>query len=174
MAIYKPTKRTRALSLTSLMIMLTVSACSPGADRADEASKLPFQTAQEFNTLYQACMAESGWEMSLGADEESVIYDQPTEAQAPLFNADRDACLDSLGQLNPAPPSQETVLRIYEAQVASAECLREQGASIGDTPSFQEYTETFSSDQWSPYLSLSADEYVKLAQVCPELEPVFE
>lgn len=167
-------KRIWILSLSSVVVMLGASACSSPADATDEDIKLPFQTAQEFNRLYQACMAESGWEMSIGEDGESVIYDQPTEAQAPVFNEDRDVCLDSLGQLNPAPPSEETVLRIYESQVASAECLREQGASIGEIPSFQEYADTFNSEQWSPFSSLGPNEYMTLTQACPELDPVFE
>lgn len=177
-----------AAALTALTAALAAG-CTTSAEPEPAAAFTPptwfaqqAQEREERRTLLQACIARSGWNVTM--DEFGGAAEPFTdEAEVARFGADRDACLVELGL--PAGPPELTVddlHEFYRGNVDTLACLRDQGFPLEDPPSEDAWVEqalsAFSGSAtgapgddvaaaqlWHPY-----DAVPELQQADPDLE----
>lgn len=159
--------------MVALALCVSASACSasepPRSDLADGALSL----APAADVVYR-CLTDKGWDVTIDwqggieVDSESV----PVE-QYDIFDADSDACWavidDRVKSMQP-----EEISEIYDDELTTRECLIDEGYSIDDPPSEQQYIDTFHGRRWSAYGNnipldtLSDEEWRALNEKCPQ------
>lgn len=130
-------------------------------------------TDQNFAANLAGCMKDAGWDVEVHADN-SMSAEYPDE-QDDAYTAALDSCKAEFGYDVPPPElTTEQLKTLYQANMALAGCLREQGHQINDIPSEQAFID--GSGVFDPYgelqnpggSALTEDEYAKLIKICPE------
>lgn len=122
----------------------------------------------DFSTDYPACMSDLGWD-SVKDTDGGVITNIPS-GQRSAYTAARDQCLELIGASDRPAPTTEQLKGLYEAQLASRDCLIGEGFSLPEPPSEQVFLE--SAGAWSPYIALPDDAlsegFDELVKRCPQ------
>jgi hypothetical protein len=158
---------------TSTVVIMLVGIGIAGCARAEaESGTRSIQSEADFDLMMSSCMAERGWVMIVDPNG-GLTMDLPPDAQLPIYYEDRDTCLGTLGQLEARELTEVEMNSLYEAQLAVLECLVVEGFAIEEAPSYQEYAQSFLTDQWSPYSKVSPADFAAAESLCPQTPPVY-
>ncbi len=157
--------------------LLGVVGCT--ADNAQEAAPAVSESAAPAaDDATLDCVRDRGWEIVV--EEDGWSAPGVTEAQFETYSADVEECsqlhqtVQALEDISP-----EEWQTGYAETVESAQCLRDEGYDIPETPSFQAWQDSYfadreGSEQWVPWLfvpvdSLSTEEWRELEETCPQV-----
>ncbi len=122
---------------------------------------------------YTQCLIDGDWPVTLNAEGDGfTVGSIPFDQRERFFEADRE-CMAEAGPMPVAPPpTPEEFTTLYDALLAVAECLENEGYTIDPAPSLEVFTDTYRTGPWHPYLSLPDDlspaEWRRLERVCPQ------
>lgn len=149
----------------------------PGADASDVDSPASGAAASSAVSSAVECLRDRGWEIVV--DSEGFGAPGIPEAQFDAYVADVDECTrlnETIEPLEDIPP--ERWEKAYADTVESAQCLRDQGYDIPETPSLQAWRDSYFVDdgasQWVPWgfvpvPSMSGSELRALEAICPQV-----
>jgi len=166
------------MALLGAVVGLLVAGCSSDNQQPRPETKTAEQSSEMLDASV-ACMRERGWDIEVREDE-SWYAPGVSEEQYDAYVADTNECREANETIEqPEDVSAERWKNGYDAVLASAECLRDQGYDIPKAPSFQAWKDTFfvgdGANQWLPWSfvpvpSMSADEFTSLEENCPQVE----
>ena len=113
---------------------------------------------------------EQGWDVTVTKD--SVSYEEDDE-QTSALNAAHDECLASLNlDDDPGEVTEEIIQRAYDREVASWDCLTNEGYTIEELPSYGVYKDRLMDGKdyttWAGVHGVSEIELARLSEVCPD------
>lgn len=180
-----PAMTTRTIVGVVGLIVLMTSSCtgSPAPDEASSQTGQPSTSSdgatlspdQEYGQLVAQCLRDKGWPVEFNPRDRSTSVDYPA-AQEEAYLADRAECDAQFSDRLEEPltsPEDPRWQEQYEFHLNSAECLRQEGYSIPEAPSFEVYVEQYlagAENAWLPYGFVPAmDEAALLAlqEKCP-------
>jgi hypothetical protein len=124
-----------------------------------------YPTQYDLSVARAACMRELGWEVEV--DPDGVSRTEVPEAQDDVFNADSDACLKQLGVDTARALTDQEVSWLYEYSRISADCLRDAGYAVEDTPSFQRFRDLYATNPWFPWSGVPPEQAPAAIEKCP-------
>jgi len=156
--------------------VLALAACSATPDLPPtKPADLTFDVGlrPDFATDMQACLTDSGWSVSLGADG-SYITDNIPNGQHDVYTEDEADCREQFGYDQPPPAlSDDQVHEVYQHGLWDWKCLDENGYSPDSPPSEQAFLDGYHTTAalWSPLsqytASLPPDDLSELLSACP-------
>lgn len=152
-----------------------LAACAPDEptvsldESADALSMAPVS-----NFVYQ-CLTDKGWDVTLTWDGGIEVSSETIpEAQLSLYDADSDECWSVIdGRV--ASMQDDEIAGVYLDELATRECLIEQGFEVESPPSEQTFIETFRGSRWSayggaelPFGAITEERWRDLNAACPQ------
>lgn len=144
-------------------VALIAAACGPGGTEAQigDIQGQRYSIADQAALIVE-CLRERGFSAEV-YEGIGVYVEGPQLAEAEKAQGE---CADEVEAAYPLPPPLSD-REGYEAQVATAECLRDQGLTIPDPPTYETWLE--SDRAWSPYGNLTTSyDFWALHRVCPQ------
>jgi hypothetical protein len=169
---------TRLTASIALLVpaVLLVGACSSAAPRsvsdaptsAPSASQQAIQSEEDGQRIVYDCMAERGWTAAANGG-----YNAPQEQSDKLVE-DLTDCSEQVDAAV-APWNESDWQLVYDENIASAQCLQDNGYVVPEEPSLQVFRDTYYTDAiWDPYENVPEDEISKvIGALCPQPELVF-
>jgi hypothetical protein len=157
---------------------LAVLAIMSGCTQAPSVDPAPENTSTDYEATdrrVMQCLADLGWEIVDVETGESRV----PEEQLSQFNLDSEMCLEQVaGPIDTTPLTDEELVRLYEVEGESVECLATLGYAI-DLPSLQTFMDGYHNG--APFTAyadllgqLNASEYSKATDACPPAALTFE
>lgn len=120
------------------------------------------------------CLQQDGWDVTIDDRIGLVSYESNTTVdQESAFSSAETACREKFPyrEITPADWSDQDWRDVYDSDLTTADCLRREGHSVPDAPSFDTYREQYDDpDGWSPYkeITVGQSEWERLNMACPQ------
>lgn len=169
----------RPLPVVLVLALALVGCASPAADSSELVAGLTPEEAQYIEQANQAvertgqCLIDRGWNVEIAPDGWGVTDLDATQKSA--YDADVADCQAETGMASmaPLPDSPERSHRLYEYEADLAECLRDEGFDVPETPSEQVFVDRYKTDNpWFAYATLDPGEvgperWAEIEATCP-------
>lgn len=118
------------------------------------------------------CLKDRGWEVTIEWDG-GVIADSRTIPieQKPLYEQDTKECFEEMDARLVLDDSEKE--RLYNAELATRDCLIELGHEIPGPPTLQTYLDTYEDRPWTAWSyvdlrNMVESDYRQLNEACPQ------
>jgi len=169
------TRRRLLLSASTALVCVFLTGC--GGPSVDEQVVVPpaaLSLSPAADVVYE-CLTAKGWEVTIswegGIESSSEAIPQ---AQLDRYEDDEAACWSIIDE-RVQSMSSDAIAEVYEAELATRDCLREQGLDVSEPPSQQQYVDTFHGERWMAYAASDIDSVAsdpaawrRIAQACPQ------
>jgi hypothetical protein len=150
----------RGSSLPALLLslggMLLMSGCAGGDELAPAPAPTNTDAAATANVI--SCLTDRGWDVE--AEGETSFRANYAEEQRSAYQADLDYCLNEFVEIRtPDSITDEQWADFYAAEAATAECLREHGVSVPETPSLQSLIDSYTAgESWTAWANVDTSQ----------------
>ncbi|USQ80807.1 hypothetical protein NF556_03875 [Ornithinimicrobium faecis] len=167
-------------SLALAALVLSGCAGTEGTAERDEATSSGVDRQAEYEQVLSAqdqlhtCMAELGYTVTEEGGE-TGIAPMPGDEGDQRFFADLEACREQHPLPPIAPRTEDELVRLYEAKLAQARCIEDQGYETVPPPSLETYLaemqrppESVVTPPWDPLSQpLVGGAVIELEELCP-------
>jgi len=154
------------------LLVLLLAGCTQSPEptaSTPEPTRLSMSVAGDLTYL---CLRDRGWEVDI--DWDGGILSDSTKipaAQLDLYLADEKDCLQTAWSSLKIDDAEKD--RLYAAELATKECLENEGHEIPEPPSEQVYLDSYDAGPWMAWSyvdvrPLSEDEFKALNMKCPQ------
>lgn len=158
----------------AVLLLASLAACASTSDPGEEAASSGTSQSPAANVVYQ-CLVDKGWDVTISWDGgiEANSNDIP-DAQSDTYDQASTECW-AVVEDRVAAYTPERIAEVYAMELATRECLIEQGLSVDEPPSEQAYIDTFHGERWMAYMASDIDtvatdesRYKEIATACPQ------
>lgn len=156
------------------LLLASITGCAASPDRS-EGEDPPGQSLSPAADVVYQCLVDKGWDVTITWDGgiEARSSDVP-DAQVGRYEEDSAKCWAVIDERVAAyTPAQ--IAEVYDMELATRECLIEQGLSVAEPPSEQTYIDTFHGERWMAYGASDIDavagdqaRWKEIATACPQ------
>ncbi len=159
-------------ALGVLVVASAVTGCSGG-----DPGPAPAPTGggeQDSTTALVACMQDRGWDARYDESDGSMVVQDVPEEQQDQYLLDSEDCQAETGfGADPADLTDEQLEELYAHEVATAQCLRDEGVDVPEPSSEQAFKDAYASGSaFSAYAAVGdvpQEEWDRLNSACPQL-----
>lgn len=170
------TLRVLSMSAVAAFSVILMGCQSAPADNSAEPKKSE-SASPVLDDAYE-CMIDLGWNVTL-ADDGSITANQDTVAkeQLDVYNEAIGGCFADAEARYALEDSD--LPGLYKAELATQECLAENGVAVTDPPTEQTFVDSFRANPWMAYsdidtTTIEASEWKRLNDNCPQPLATFD
>jgi hypothetical protein len=169
------TNRWVLLAAGGVGVVLAIAGCSGDAEVYIAEGTTDARSLSSASNFVYKCLKDKGWDVELTWDGGiEVTSETVPEAQLDLYTSDSDECWGAINDRIVSMQPDE-ISKVYQAELATRECLIERGVDVGTPPSEQQFIDTFQTQRWSAYGDSTAmattageDEWQAMNEACPQ------